>query len=472
MPTTPLEDENIDVDFQGITLPAVLLGTDLTVRRFSPSAEKILNLVSSDLNKPLTEIKLSIQAPDLDKLVKAVIHTGEVYEREIQDKLGRWYSMRIRPFKKKNVITGTVVVLVDIDDIKTASDEFKEARDYAGAIIDTLREPFLILKKDLTIESANRSFYHTFESSPEETLGKQFDQVFGNNSDLKQALDEILTLNISVRNFEMQHYFPRLGHKILLLNARKIRPDQQSAFIFLGMEDITEKREIENDRQIATAALEQFAAIASHDLKAPLRNIIMFGELLRKDVPAGENDFLDKMLEAADRMNQLMDELLNFSQMTAQVELLEAVDLNEVIKEVQKDLESIIKESNSNIQFERLPRVKANFTQMYQLFQNLIGNSIKYARQGVPPLVEITGLKIPNWFSEINVKDNGIGFDQKQAIEIFKPFKRLHGQSQYAGSGLGLALCEKIVKRYGGQIQAKSSPGNGASFIIRLPSLS
>src|SRR5688500_13490843 len=104
-------EENMDITFQGIALPAVLLGTDLKVRRFSPQAEKTLNLVSSDINKSITEINLSIQAPDLDKLVRGVIHTGDIYEREIQDKKGRWYSMRIRPYKKNNAIDGTVIVL-------------------------------------------------------------------------------------------------------------------------------------------------------------------------------------------------------------------------------------------------------------------------------------------------------------------------------------------------------------------------
>jgi len=469
MDTSAQPEDIVDIDFQGIALPAVLLGTDLTVRRFSPQAEKILNLVSSDLNKAITEIKLSIQAPDLDKVVRGVINTGHIFEREIQDKSGRWYSMRIRPYKRKYVITGTVIVLVDIHDIKTKSDDFKEERDYSSAIIDTLREPFLILKKDFSVESANRSFYHTFESSPEEILGRSIDHCC-NSPDLKDALEEILTRHISVRNLEIEHMFPRLGSRTLLINARKVRPDNQTEFIFLGIEDVTEKKEIEQERRKALAALEQFAASASHDLREPLRTMIMLGESLEDHVREEGSESFGKMLEAANRMSDLMEELLDFSRVNTQVELLEPVDLVKTIADVVADLGQAIKESGTEIVITDLPHVKANPTQMCQLFQNLIANAIKYRKENVPPRIDISCRKISGGYFGITIKDNGIGFEQKQAREIFKPFKRLHGQSEYAGSGLGLALCEKIVSRYGGEIHAESSPGQGATFLIKFPS--
>jgi two-component system, chemotaxis family, CheB/CheR fusion protein len=465
--------ENMDLGFQGIALPAVLLGTDLKVRRFSAKAERTLNIVSSDINKSITEINLSIQAPDLDKLVQCVIHTGDVYEREIRDKKGRWYSMRIRPYKENGVINGTVIVLVDIDDIKTKSEEFKEERDYSNAIIDTLREPFLILRRDLTVESANRSFYHIFECSPEETLGKPFYQVCCNTPEMRRALEEILTQHDSIRNLEIKHLFPRLGNKILLINARKVyRPGNNTDFIFLGIEDITEKKEIEQERQRVLAALEQFASTAAHDLRAPLRKTITFGKRLQEDVHGAGRENLAKMLESAHRMSDLMEELLNFSRVGAQVELLAPVDLNEVVKTVLSDLDMAVKESQADVKAAALPTVKAESTQMYQLFQNLIGNALKYRNKDRALRIEISSVKLPGGFSHITVKDNGIGFNQDQALEIFKPFRRLHGQSEYAGSGLGLALCEKIVKRYGGEIRAISSQGQGSSFLIRLPSLS
>jgi len=471
MSSTPNNNENIDIDFQGTSLPAVLLGNDLKVRRFSPQAEKTLNLVSSDIDKHITEIHLSIMAPDLDKLVLGVIHTGHVYEREIQDKAGRWYSMRIRPFKMNNHIDGSVIVLVDIDDIKKKSDEFKEERDYSTAIIDTLREPFLVLKKDLTVESANRAYYHTFECSPEETLGKPIDQTCCNSPELRSALDEIVARHTSVRNFELKHIFPRIGLKILLINARKVRPDNQTEFIFLGIEDVSERREIEHRHQGAIAALEQFASAAAHDLRAPLTIIMMIGEQLQKKIQGAEKIGLDKMLKAAQRMSLLMEELLNFSRLSTDVELLEPVDLNEVVRMVLADLEASIKEWKADIKFDELPIVKANFTLMYQLFQNLIANAIKFRKKDVALNVKIFGIKISQGFSQITIKDNGIGFDQKLALEIFKPFRRLHGHSEYAGSGLGLALCEKIVRRYGGIIQAKSVPGEGSEFSIKLPAM-
>jgi len=461
-------DDPLDIDFEGIALPAVLLGTDLTVRRFSPQAEKTLNLVSSDINKPITEIKLSIQAPDLDKLVLAVITTGQVFEREIQDKAGRWYSMRIRPFKKENVISGTVIVLVDIDDIKRISDDFKEERDYSTAIIDTLREPFLILKNDLTIESANRSFYHTFEASPGGTLGNAIDQ-WCDSIELKSALNALLLERKSIRNFEIHHDFPRIGWKTLCMNVRTVRPDKQTDFIFIGIEDITERREIELEHEKTVAALEQFASAASHDLKAPLRKIIAFGERLRHELQGAGKENLDKMLASAIRMSVLMEELLQLSRLSARLELLEPVDLNAVVKEVLTDLETLIEESKAVISVESLPTVNANSLQMYQLFQNVIANALKYRKADIPPHIQITKQKLPDGFSQIIIKDNGIGFDQKQACEIFKPFVRLHGQSEYTGTGLGLAVCKKIVGRYGGDIQAKSSPGQGATFTIVFP---
>lgn len=219
--------------------------------------------------------------------------------------------------------------------------------------------------------------------------------------------------------------------------------------------------------------LQDFAFVASHDLQEPLRKIQQFGDRLRRKdgtrmSPDGL-DSLDRLQNAAIRMQGLIHDLLAFSRVTSKAAPFSQVDLDKSVRTVVDDLEARLESSGGRIETEPLPKIDADPTQMHQLFLNLIGNALKFARPGVPPIVRVTSFATDEGRVGISIKDNGTGFEQRHADKIFTIFQRLHGRSEYEGSGIGLAICRKIVERHGGTISAHSSPGEGAEFRITLP---
>ena len=218
--------------------------------------------------------------------------------------------------------------------------------------------------------------------------------------------------------------------------------------------------------------LKDFSTIASHDLQEPLRKIITFGDLLSTQTPETNEkgkQYLDRMQNAAQRMKQFIDDLLEYSKIDKKTKSFEKTDLNKIFAESLENLEILISNTQTKISCNRLPSVEIDSLQFLQLFQNLIANAIKYKNPQVPPVIHVKARLIENGFWEISIKDNGIGFEMKYLDRIFKPFERLHGKSEYEGSGMGLTICQKIVHRHGGNISATSIYGEGSTFIITLP---
>lgn len=257
----------------------------------------------------------------------------------------------------------------------------------------------------------------------------------------------------------------------------------QSAII----RDITERKEaVERLQAVATKLersnreLQDFAYVASHDLQEPLRKVQAFGERLNaKFAPAlGDEgrDFLARMQNAARRMQNLINDLLLFSRVTTKANPFQQVDLARIVSEVLSDLEVRIQQTGGKVKVRELPTLEADPSQMRQLMQNLISNSLKFHKPGVPPVVEISAsisagsTESPlGPICEIRVEDNGIGFEEKYLDRVFAVFQRLHGRTEYEGTGIGLAICRKIAERHLGHITARSTPGRGSIFIVRVP---
>jgi signal transduction histidine kinase len=227
--------------------------------------------------------------------------------------------------------------------------------------------------------------------------------------------------------------------------------------------------------------LMDFANITSHDLQEPLRKISTFTDMLlvryENDLDEKGIDYLHRIRASAKRMQTLIIDLLTFSRISTKSQPLDQVDLNITLDQVLSDLDLIIEESNATINIEKLALMHADPMQMHQLFINLIGNSLKFKKPNHLVTIDISG-KIKFFptddgiyaeFYEIRVSDNGIGFDEKYLDRIFQPFQRLHNQIEYEGNGMGLAICRKIVERHEGEITAESKPGQGATFIVKLP---
>ena len=226
--------------------------------------------------------------------------------------------------------------------------------------------------------------------------------------------------------------------------------------------------------------LEEFVFVASHDLQAPLRKIRIFGEMLEKELPgvisSKGRDYLNRMTGSADRMQTLIDSLLTYSRSSAKQGPVERVNLKSIAEEVAEDLAFLHSpDLKPVIEISDLPEIDADPVQMTQLLQNLLTNAIHYRRENQIPRIMISGHIIDSsngkWekICEMKVEDNGIGFDMRYADDIFLPFERLHPQEKYKGTGMGLAICKKIVDVHGGKISASSIVGEGSIFKISLP---
>lgn len=262
--------------------------------------------------------------------------------------------------------------------------------------------------------------------------------------------------------------------------------------ILLIVHNVSEQKRLEEERKQTALALEiynrkleasnreleEFAYVASHDLQEPLRKIMAFGDRLRSKytivLDEGGRDYLTRMQNAAARMQSLISDLLNLSRISTRGQPFELVELQAIVTDVLRDLETTIEQQGGTVVVSTLPTLAADPVQMRQLFQNLIGNALKFHEPGTAPFVKITsrlehGESAAYPIYAIAVADHGIGFEEKYIDRIFQPFQRLHGAQRYEGTGMGLAICRRIVERHGGAINATSQPGLGATFTISLP---
>lgn len=272
------------------------------------------------------------------------------------------------------------------------------------------------------------------------------------------------------------------------IKARRLNEERLSA-----ARDELEQRVRERTSELSTMNIElersnrelqDFAFVASHDLQEPLRKIQAFGDRLATVQGPKFNeqgrDYLDRMQNAAGRMHTLINDLLTFSRVTTKAQPFVPTDLGKIAKDVLSDLETTIEQSGGLVEIDDLPTIDADEMQMRQLFQNLIVNALKFRKADVAPAVrveaqvfqaetsEIDG-SVPKDLVRLSFADNGIGFDEKYLDRIFTPFQRLHARNEYKGTGIGLAVCRKIVERHGGTLTAESTPGKGANFIATLP---
>lgn len=366
---------------------------------------------------------------------------------------------------------------------------------FAESVVETVREPLVVLNTSLQVQAANQSFYRTFQVLPGETKNHFIYQLGNGQWDipaLQTLFEAVLTRNIAFEDFEVEHEFQHIGRKIMVLNARQImQEDVQTGMILLAIEDITERKQIEVALKSFNTKLEQsnrelqdFASVASHDLQEPLRKIQAFGDLLTREygplLPETGQQYLQRMQNAAGRMQTLINDLLAFSRVTTKAQPFIPVDLNQVVREVLSDLEVHIQAVGGQVEVDQLPTIDVDPLQIRQLLQNLISNALKFHQTGLSPLIRIsaqvsqpsstTGDKVDAIeVCQISIEDNGIGFDEKYLDRIFTVFQRLHYRNEYEGTGVGLAICRKIAERHGGSITAKSCPGSGSTFLVTLP---
>ena len=416
---------------------------------------------------------------------------------------------------KEEIQTTNEELIIVNQELNDRNDQLNVLRLYAESIVATLREPIIILNKNLQVRTANRSYYNQFQTNAEETEGKLLFDLENHQWDtpeLRKLLEQMLPEKSGIEDFELVYNLPAYGDRIMLLNASCIFTDNsKEQSILIAIEDVTEKRKIDNelklfaekleqqvmertvslhesnvDLQHSNKNLEQFAYIASHDLQEPLRKIRTFSTLLqdrfKKELPEAVQALITKIADSSERMSVLIKEVLNFSQALHGSNTFEKTDLNDIVNNIVNDFELLIKEKKAVINCERLPVIEAIPLQINQLFYNLISNALKFSKQEAAPVITITfrilgekevekrkALSSNPSYVEISVADNGIGFDQQYSKKIFSIFQRLHTREFYSGTGIGLALCKTIALNHHGEIYAIAIENEGAIFKVILP---
>lgn len=294
-------------------------------------------------------------------------------------------------------------------------------------------------------------------------------------SDLAMFEDLAKRISLTMTN---AHFIEETRRQVVELDRLRIQLTAANEALETRVKRRTAQLEVTNlNLERSNQELQDFAYVASHDLQEPLRKIQAFGTILQDEYAdaLGEGgDYLARMRSAAARMSTLIEDLLAFSRVTTHAKEHAEIDLSTIISEVLEDLETRIEDTHGTVTVTKMPKIYADPLQMRQLFQNLIGNALKFHRPDTPPKVTVSSkITKPTSTSkgvyEISVSDNGVGFEEKYLDRIFAVFQRLHGRDNYEGTGIGLAVCRKIVERHNGTITATSTPGKGSTFIIQLP---
>lgn len=341
---------------------------------------------------------------------------------------------------------------------------------------------------------ANRALCTLLGYNQEELLSVGFRPLIERNLQVQggDALARLLA-GEGVAYETEQRFTNGRGEKLWLhLHVSLVRDGENApTFLIVQARDVTAHRHAEEVRSIALTQLtrsnqelERFASIASHDLQEPLRKIRAFGDRLQategERISERGRDYLARMQQAATRMQELTNGLLSFSRVTNRPLEPVPTDLGQIVRDVLRDLEGQVTRTGGRVEIGPLPTISGDMLRLRQLFQNLVSNALKFHRPGVPPMILIRSEPFiaaagaerdvdspSSW--RIIIEDNGIGFDEQYSDRIFGMFQRLHGRTEFEGSGIGLALCRQIVERHGGQITAKGRTGVGATFEVILP---
>jgi two-component system, chemotaxis family, CheB/CheR fusion protein len=474
----------------------LFLDRGFRIRRFTPSAAQIMSLMSLDIGRPISHIANQLIDVDLTAVADAVLKNLTPSEKEVAVANGSWYMMRCVPYRTlNNVIDGVVFTFNDVTRLKHSEEAMRNARDYADSIVQTIQISLLVLDPALKVICANRAFYRTFRVVSEETEEKLIYEL-GNGQwnipKLRQLMEDVLSGDSSIDNYEVEHEFPTIGHKIMSLNARKITANDNGGFrlILLAIDDITARRQAETERQWIEGELRQaqkmeslgtLAAGIAHDFNnilnivqgyaAVLKELKIDHELVRESVSA--------ILDGTKRGATIVQQLLTLARKTApKVEL---VNVDKLIDElVQLFSQSFPKPIEVKTELSRdLPPILADRNQIFQALLNLCVNArdampdggtltLKTAvvnRNAVPNALDLKAKQ----YVRIEVDDTGDGIREEILSRIFEPFFTTKEIGR--GTGLGLAVVYGILKHHKGFIEVISKPGEGASFQVYLPAV-
>ncbi|HYW13042.1 MAG TPA: response regulator [Longimicrobium sp.] len=385
-----------------------------------------------------------------------------------------------------------VLAMEDVTERRRAEADLKAIETYAQDIVDTVRKPLLILDTDLRVRSGNRAFYQTFAVSAEETENRLIYELGNGQWDipaLRTLLEDIIPASTVFNDFELEHDFPAIGRRVMLLNARRLQAGHHGELLVLGLEDVTERRRAEEEVAKAREAAENanrtkslFLANMSHELRTPLNAILGYSEMLQEEAVERElPDFtadLEKIGSAGKHLLALINDILDLSKIEAgKMELfLEDFDLGEMIGEVASTIHPLVQANANTLAVVLAPdlgTMHADQIKVRQGLFNLLSNAVKFTRDGT-----ITVNAAREWMDGrewivFRVADTGIGLSADQLVKLFQDFTQADASTtrKFGGTGLGLALTRRFCQMMGGDVTVHSVPGEGSVFTIKLPAV-
>lgn len=469
-------------------IATLFLDRELRIMRFTPKLSDLFNVRMTDQGRPIGDFTTRLGYSELEADAQSVLKHLTLVEREVEDHGGKWYLVRVLPYRSdQDRIDGVVITFIDIHQRKLAEEQIRKEKYYAETIIETLHEPLLVLTPDLHVRTANPAFYRNFHVDAERTLGRKVYDVGDKQWDipaLRTLLEEVLPEKNAVQDVEIEHTFDQIGRRVLFVSARVLN---EVHLVLMGIRDLTEKKRSESEllraegnlRMIndalkrSNADLTHFSYALSHDMQEPSRMVVMFTQLIARELGDREpriTEYINHAVQGALRMQALLGALRDYWSIDElQEKQIAPVDCNTALQKALYYLEGPIGQSGAVISHDPLPTIFAEEYPLTLLFQNLIGNAIKYQPAETQPHVHITAERSEGeWV--FSVTDNGIGIDEEHFQRIFLPFKRLHGKT-YPGTGLGLAMCRRIAERFHGRIVVDSTLGQGSTFRFILPDL-
>jgi two-component system CheB/CheR fusion protein len=476
-----------------VEVPIVIVDGSRSIRRFTPKARPIMNLLPSDVGRPIDDIKPSLALDALDEKIAAVIDTVTLHEEEVQDRSGRWFRLQIRPYTTVDKrIDGAVISVVDIDVLKRALGAAEWARDYARAIVEAVRTPLLVLDEKFVIVSTNEAFERLSNLPRREAEGRSLFEILNGSLSfpaLRSALQRGVQEEKRFDGLEVRFAIPRRGERSLSLSGGSVLSPGKERLFLLSIDDVTELRSGETEREHllreaesarasaedANRTKDDFLATLSHELRTPLSSLLFQAQLLRQGELNEERiRKASGVIERATKAQaQLIDDLLDVSRIaTGKLTMeLRAVDLGSVVHEAVDMLGPAAEKKKLVLEVdvdESLPPVSGDAPRLRQVISNLLTNAIKFTDQGqVAVTVDSTDSR-----ARVRVSDTGIGIDPSFLPQLFTRFRQeVGGQTRaHGGLGLGLAIVRYVVEAHGGTVSAESAGrGKGSTFTVLLP---
>jgi two-component system, chemotaxis family, CheB/CheR fusion protein len=451
-----------------VEIAIIIVDTERRVRRFTPKARDVLRLISGDVGRPIADLQPTVAIPDLDRMISEVIDTLVVRESEVRHSDGTIYRMQIRPYRTTDhVIGGAVLAFVDITALHAA-------RGHAEAIVEAVPTPLVVLDDRLRVQSANRAFYEAFAVAKDDAIGRVLLTVGEWRAPaLRAQLEDVAATGTGFQDIEVEHTSSG-GDRIVRLVASAIPLTDRHRSILVGIADVTERRRLEQAREVAKREHDAFLDAVSHELRTPLSAILLWGQALQQlEVhDPRRTQAIETILESARFEAELVDDLLELatSRSAKPPVGVEVIDSSAIVQEIVDEVRKVADDKRIVLESSLAPglRVAADPRRIRQITLKLVSNAIKFTPSGGTVWVTLAP---SHGMMELSVRDTGPGMAPEFLARAFEPFLQGDGSSTRAhrGLGIGLALVRHYVERQGGTIDVVSANGQGTTFTVRIP---